>query len=151
MRKVRIVACVAACLGGVQPCLAAELPREGGAVAGRMGAFAGAGIAVPLGTARRAAPRARLQLGPAFALVDARTGALAGSRRAPGIELAVGPRGAPELSIAGRSGAELKHRMGFKGSTGYIIVGGAVLAVALLAAVAAAQPKPGPQPGDFPG
>ena len=151
MRKVRIVACVAACLGALQPCLAAELPREGGAVAGRMGAFAGAGVAVPLGTARRAAPRARLQVGPAFALVDVRTGALTGSRRAAGIELGLDPRGAPALSIAGRSGPELTRRIGFKGSTGYIIVGGVVLAVALLAAVAAAQPKPGPQPGDFPG
>jgi hypothetical protein len=151
MLSLRIVAILAAGFGAAQPCLAADLPRDGGALAGRMGAFAGARVSLPLGTARRAAPRARLLLGPAYTLVDARTGAFAGSRPAPGIELGLGRGGAASLSIAGQSGAALGRRMGFKGSTGYVIVGGVVIAVVLLAAVAAAQPKPGPQPGDFPG
>src|SRR3954470_10602220 len=102
MLIVRIVALFVACFGAVGPSLAADLPREGGVVSGRMGGFAGARVSVPLGTAQRARPRARLLLGPAFTLVDARTGAFSGSRRGPGIELGLGRGGAPAVSILGQ-------------------------------------------------
>jgi hypothetical protein len=132
-----------------QPCLAAGIPGDGGPVRGRMGAFAGMGVAVPLGPGRRSVPRARLQLGPAYGVYDSRSGGLLGSRRPAGLELGLTRRGAAAFSIAGQGRPELERRLGFKGSTGYIVAGGVLILVVLLAAVANAQPKPGPRPGDF--
>jgi len=117
--------------------------------AGRFGAFAGASVVLPLGAASRRAATARLQLSPAFVDADSRTGAVV-RRFGAGLDLGLGRTGKLDLRLAGRSPAEARQRLGFKGSTGYIIVGGVVLGVLLLAAVANAQPKPGPRPGDFP-
>jgi hypothetical protein len=149
MRISYAVAWVAACAALAEPCLAAGMPGDPATVRGQMGAFAGVRIAMPFGGARRAAPIARLQIGPSYAAVDARSGALVATRQGAGVELGLGRNGAPALSLAGRTAPELKRQLGFKGSTTYVVIGGVVLLVVLLAAVAAAQPKPGPRPGDF--
>lgn len=147
---VRCAAVAAAGAVVAQPCLAAPLGSESGAVPGRMGAFAGASFVLPFGArGRAAAPSARLQVAPVSAYRDGRSGALV-QRRGAGVELGLTGAGTPDLLLAGNRPAALKRTLGFKGSTGYIVVGGVVLAVALLAAVAAASPKPGPRPGDFP-
>lgn len=140
----------AACALVAQPCLAAALPGDLAPVHERMGAFAGLSLALPLGTGRRSAPRAALRLSPAYAVIDGRSGALVRAVRGSGLELGVTAGDAPTFMLAGRSRAELKRSLGFKGSTGYIVAGGVVLGVLLLAAVASAQPKPGPRKGDFP-
>jgi hypothetical protein len=131
-----------------QPCAAASFGDEGMAGAGRIGAFAGVALALPVGALGRARPSARLQLSPVYAAYD-RSGF---ARVRPGGGLALGLEGPGKLGLrlAGSSPAELKRRIGFKGSTGYIVVGGLLVGVLLLAAVANAQPKPGPRPGDFP-
>lgn len=151
MQWIRAAATIAACSIAVQPCLAADIPGEGAVVRGRTGAFAGVGVSLPLGTSDRVAPRARLQLGPSFGMYDAQTGALLGSKRPAGLELGASRDGLPALTLAGVGGAQMKRRLGFHGSTGYIVVGGVLVLVVLLgAAVASASPKPGPRPGDFP-
>jgi hypothetical protein len=43
----------------------------------------------------------------------------------------------------------VEQRLGVNGSTTWIIVGGVLLAVVVLAAVASATPTPGPPPGAF--
>lgn len=151
MRISNAVAFIAACAAVAEPCAAAGIVGQEDAARGRVGAFAGVRIAMPFGGAGRAAPLARLQVAPSYALVDARSGALVGTRAGAGVELGLTRGGAPAMEIAGRSAPALKRELGFKGSTTYIVIGGVVLLVALLAAVAAAQPKPGPRPGDFGG
>jgi hypothetical protein len=149
MRYRHVFAMLAACAAAAQPCLAADLPADGGAVGGRIGAFAGLRIAAPLGGAERHVLRARLQVAPSYAMLDARSGALVGTRPAFGLELGLAQGGAPTLAIGGRRAPELRRQLGLHGSTPYIVIGGVVLLVGLLAAVASASPKPGPRPGDF--
>jgi hypothetical protein len=149
MRISHAVALIAACAAAAEPCAAAGFAEESGALRGRVGAFAGVRIAMPFGGPHAAVPRARLQVAPSYALLDARSGALVGTSAGAGVELGLGRGGRPALEIAGRTAPELKREISFKGSTGYIVVGGVVLLVVLLAAVAAASPKPGPRPGDF--
>ena len=141
-------AALAAAAMAAQPGAAAALGEQGVPGAGRIGAFAGASLALPLGSPRRARPSARLQLSPVYAAYDGR----GFGRVQPGSGLALGLEGAGKLGLrlAGSTPAEQKRRIGFKGSTGYIVVGGLLVGVLLLAAVANAQPKPGPRPGDFP-
>jgi hypothetical protein len=131
-----------------QPCLAAPLPGEGSVIRGRLGAFAGASLVLPLGTGRPAAATTRLRISPVAYGYDTQSGRLL-QRTGAGVELGLSGAGKPELRLGGAAPAALKQRLGFKGSTGYIIVGGVLVAVALLAAVAAAMPKPGPRDGDF--
>jgi hypothetical protein len=149
VRHTHVLAFLAAGAVAVQPCLAAGIAGEASPVRVATGAFAGVKLAMPLGRGRSRPPHLRLEVAPSYALVDARSGAALGTRTEAGLELGLRRDGALDLSIAGRSAADLKPRLGFKGSTGYIVVGGALLLVALLAAVASAQPKPGPRPGDF--
>jgi hypothetical protein len=132
-----------------QPCLAAGLGGESGFGAGRVGAYAGASLAFPLGPGRHGAPTARLRLSPVSAYRDSRSGRLVERPAGAGVEIALTGAGKADLRIAGERPARIGERIGFKGSTGYIVVGGAVLLVLLLAAVANASPKPGPRPGDF--
>jgi hypothetical protein len=147
MRSFHAIALIAAGAAAADPCLAAGI--EAGPQRSAIGAFAGMKIAVPFGGGRARAPRARLQVAPSYATLDAGSGAPLGVRTGAGVELGLGRHGALDLSIAGRDAPELKRQLGFKGSTLYIVVGGVVLLVALLAAVASASPKPGPRPGDF--
>jgi hypothetical protein len=150
MRWIEVAAAAAALAIAAQPCLAADLPSDGSGTRGRLGAFAGIGVSVPLGGGRKPVPRARLQLGAAYNVYDARSGALLRSGRAAGLELGAAKSGAPNFSIAGQEDAELKRKLGLHGTTGYVVIGGVVLLVVLvLRAVAQASPKPGPQPGAF--
>jgi hypothetical protein len=144
----RLAALAAAGSVAAQPCLAAGPAGESGLVRGRVGAFAGASLVLPFGSGRRSVASARLQLAPVAAYYDGRSASLV-ERRGVGIELGLTSAGKPDLRLAGSAPAELKRRTGFHGSTGYIIVGGVVLVVILLAAIANASPKPGPRPGDF--
>jgi hypothetical protein len=142
------LAAAAASVAG-QPCLAASLGPDGGMARGKVGAFAGASLRLPFGAGRHsAAASARLQVSSVTLAYDRRSGGLA-ERFGTGVDLGLNRSGRPDLRLAGSAPAEVKRRIGFKGSTGYIVVGGVVLIVLLLAAVASAQPKPGPQPGDF--
>ncbi|MFL6844160.1 MAG: hypothetical protein ACJ8ER_04690 [Allosphingosinicella sp.] len=131
-----------------QPGLAAPLGSESGPVRGHVAAFAGASFTLPLGSGRHERASARLQLSPVASFYDGGSGRLVRQSGA-GLELGLTSNGTPDLRLAGYGPAELKRTLGFKGSTGYVIVGGAVLVVLLLAAVASASPKPGPRPGDF--
>src|SRR5436190_21078833 len=101
MRYRHVVAMLAICAVAVQPCLAADLAADGGVVGGRIGAFAGLRIAAPLGGAERHVLRARLQVAPSYALLDARTGALAGPRSATALELRDARSGSPGSSLGG--------------------------------------------------
>lgn len=142
-------AMIAACTAAAQPCLAADLPGESGTIGGRVGAFAGLRLATPLGGAERPALRARLQIAPSYAMLDAQSGFLVGTRPSAGLELALARGGAPALSVGGRTAPELRRQLGLHGSTPFIVVGGVLLLVGLLAAIASASPKPGPREGDF--
>jgi|GEM_PF-1763677 len=152
-RGIGWTAAAAAASVAAQPCVAAGLGGESGFGPGRVGAYAGASLALPLGPGRHEAPKARLRLSPVSAYYDGRSGRLVESPGGAGVEIGLTGHGKADLRIAGGRPAEigrtLGQRIGFKGSTGYIVVGGAVLLVLLLAAVANASPKPGPRPGDF--
>ena len=146
MRWIHGLAFVVACAIAAQPCLAAG--ADGRLLAtGHAGAFAGASFTLPFGGGH-ARPTARLELSPAFAVADPVSGETF-QRRGAGFSLGLTRAGKPDLRFAGRGEAEVTRSLGFKGSTGYIVVGGVLLLVVLLAAVANAQPKPGPRPGDF--
>lgn len=147
MRSINGFAFIAACAAAAQPCLAAGADGRM-AAAGHVGAFAGASLTLPFGGARHSGPSARLELSPAYALTNPASGETF-ERRGAGFALGLTRAGKPDLRFAGRSEAELNRSLGFKGSTGYIVVGGVLLLVVLLAAIANAQPKPGPRPGDF--
>src|SRR4051812_21170911 len=134
MRWIHGLAFTAACAVAAQPCLAAG--ADGRLLAGgHVGAFAGASFTLPFGGARHAGPAARLELSPAFAVADPVSGATA-QRRGAGFALGLTRAGKPDLRFAGRSEAEIKRSLGFKGSTGYFVVGGVLLLVIVLAAVA---------------
>jgi len=147
MRWIHGFAFIAACAAAVQPCLAAGADGRM-AASGHVGAFAGASFTLPFGGAGHSGPAARLELSPAFAVTNPASGETF-ERRGAGFALGLTRAGKPDLRFGGRSQTELKRSLGFKGSTGYIVVGGVLLLVVLLAAVASAQPKPGPRPGDF--
>ncbi|HMC90916.1 MAG TPA: hypothetical protein VKI45_00510, partial [Allosphingosinicella sp.] len=69
-----------------QPCLAAPLPGEGSVMPGRLGAFAGASLVLPLGTGHRAAATTRLRISPVASGYDGRSGRLV-QRTGAGVEL----------------------------------------------------------------
>jgi hypothetical protein len=144
----RGAALAAAASVAAQPCLAASLGPDGGIARGRIGAFAGASLRLPFGAGPRPVASARLQVSAVALDYDRRSGGRV-ERFGTGLDLGLSRSGRPDLRLAGSAPAEIKRRIGFKGSTGYIVVGGVVLVILLLAAVAGAQPKPGPQPGDF--
>ena len=146
MRWLHGLAFTAACALAAQPCLAAG--ADGHPLAtGRAGGFAGAAFTLPFGGGH-ARPAVRLELSPAFAMADPVSGEMF-ARRGNGFTLGLTGAGKADLRFAGRGKADLQRSLGFKGSTGYIVVGGVLVLVLLLAAVANAQPKPGPRPGDF--
>jgi uncharacterized protein YfiM (DUF2279 family) len=149
MRSFHAIALLAACAAAADPCLAAGLDATVGPQRSAIGAFAGMKVAMPFGGRGTRSPRARLQVGSSYATVDSASGAPMGVRTGAGIELGLGRHGTLAWSIAGRDAPQLKRQLGFKGSTPYIVVGGVVLLVALLAAIASASPKPGSRPGDF--
>jgi hypothetical protein len=144
----RGAALAAAASVAAEPCLAASLGPDSGIARGKVGAFAGASLRLPFGAGPRMAASARLRVSAVTLDYDRRSGGLV-ERFGTGLDLGLSRSGRPDLRLAGSSPAEVKRRIGFKGSTGYIVVGGVVLVILLLAAVASAQPKPGPRPGDF--
>jgi hypothetical protein len=144
----KCAALAAAASVAVQPCLAAPLGGAGRFAGAHVGAFAGGSFVLPLGGGRQARPSARLRISPVTAFVDTRSGAIV-ERQGQGLELGLTGAGHADLRLAGGRPAALKRQLGFKGSTGYIVVGGVVVLVLLLAAFAAASPKPGPRKGDF--
>lgn len=100
MRKLLIAAVVAAQIAGVAPpAFAAELADQAGPAGQRQGAFAGARIRIPLGSAKATRVRAGLTVAPL------RQGRAAdGSLRTTfgqGVELGLGETGRPALSLAG--------------------------------------------------
>jgi hypothetical protein len=144
-----VAAMIAACTAAAQPCLAADLPGESGTIGGRIGAFAGVRLATPLGGGERPRLRARLQIAPSFAMRNAQSGAFAGTRAPAGLELGLARGGAPALAIGGRPAPALGRQLGLHGSTPYIVVGGVLLLVGVLAVVASAAPTAGPPEGAF--
>ena len=139
----------AAVMLAVQPCAAADDFRDRRTVEARSGAFAGFSLRVPLDEARSQRPRARLQFTTTSSVREA--GGATTTRYAPGVELGAGRRGDIALSVAGRDVRGMEERLGVGGSTGtaLLIVGGVVLVVLVLAAVAEATPRPGPREGAF--
>jgi hypothetical protein len=144
----KAAALAAAASVAAQPCLAASLGPDSGIARGKVGAFAGASLRLPFGAGPRMAASARLRVSTITLDYDRPSGGLV-ERFGTGLDLGLSRFGRPDLRLAGSSPAEVRRRIGFKGSTGYIVVGGVVLVILLLAAVASAQPKPGPRPGDF--
>jgi len=129
-----IVGVLAAVALAAQPCAAAPSPV--GPTAPAASAFGGVRLRLPLGGAA-ARPQLRLQLAPAFAMRDPRTGA-AETVRAEGLEIGVGRGGRPDLYLNGQAGRDLHAKLGVKGSTGttLLIVGGVLVALVVVAAAA---------------
>jgi hypothetical protein len=132
-----------------QPCFAAQDYRDGRATETRTGAFAGVRLRLPLDADAPRRPTARLQFTGIHQQRDA-NGATRTSF-AEGVQIGATRNGRPALTIAGKNPFETReqHRIGGSTGTTLLIVGGVVLIVFVLAAVAAAQPTPGPHPGDF--
>jgi hypothetical protein len=123
-------AMIAAAALVAQPCGAAPL-TEGG-----VSAFAGVRLRLPLGGAP-ARPQMRLQLAPAYAVRDARTGAVE-TVRPDGLEIGLGRGGRPGLYLNGQRGGDLKAKLAVKGSTGttLLIVAGVLVVLVVVAAAA---------------
>jgi hypothetical protein len=144
---------LAACAAGFlafQPCLAAEQFRADGAGQRQSSAFAGIAIRVPLGRAAGARKAtARLQLTTFHERRDSRGGAMVSQRHA-GVELGFNARGRAAYFVGGQELRKMDERLHAKGSTKWIIIGGVLVLVVLVAAsFAAAQPTAGPPPGTF--
>lgn len=131
-----------------QPCWAAGPTVGLSSSESRVAAFVGFKLRLPLGQKEHAKPTARLQLTSAYYARES-SGALAQSRRSPGIEFGAGKTGQPALYIQGRDSAEMQKRLNMDGTTTLLIAGGVLLVVVVLAAAASATPKPGPSEGDF--
>ncbi|HLL58814.1 MAG TPA: hypothetical protein VK391_02865 [Allosphingosinicella sp.] len=139
------IAVAAIGLLAAQPCAAAT-----GSAAwsdGRMSAFAGANVRLPLGGAKAARPSARLQLTTSYNVRDARTGAVQ-SFRAQGLEFGATGNGAPTFYMNGQSTAQMQKKLQLSGSTKntvLIIFGVALVAVTVLVLVASDEAAlPGP-------
>jgi hypothetical protein len=132
-----------------QPCAAADDYRDRRAPETRSGGFAGISLRMPLDEGRSRRPTARLQLTTTTSSRDA-AGAVS-TRFAPGVQLGADRSGRAALSIGGQPLRRTEERLRLGGSTGttLAIVGGVVLVVAVLAAVASATPRPGPDKGAF--
>jgi hypothetical protein len=131
MRAMKLAgAFLAAAMPVAQPCLAAEDFRDLGTEPRRTAAFAGASLRIPLGTARPAAPAARLQLGLAHPVRDGR-----GPRPAL-FELGATRFGKPAFYVGGREVGETRRRLGISGDSGWVvpalIIGAVVVGVVLL-------------------
>jgi len=128
-----VAAVLAAAALVAQPCAATPAP-----VGPAASAFAGVRLRLPIGGAA-ARPQVRLQLAPAYAVRDARTGAVE-TVRAEGLEIGLGRGGRPDLYLNGQRGGDLKAKMGVKGSTGttLLIVGGVLVVLVVVAAAAGA-------------
>ena len=127
----RAMALAAAAAFLAQPVAAAAAEDRLDLAAGerRSAAFAGASFRVPLGGGETRAPALRLQLAITHHVEDRGSAQALRSVRSPGLELGAGGGGEPRLTMAGRTLPELKRQLGFKGSTGWIIAGGAVVAL----------------------
>lgn len=147
MPVMRYAAAAAAAMLTAQPCAAADDFRERRNVETRSGAFAGLALRVPLDEGRSQRPQARLQFTGVSNVREA--GGATTTRYAPGVELGAGRRGVL-VSVAGRDVREMEERLGVGGSTGtaLLIVGGVVLIVFVLAALADG-PTAGPPEGAF--
>ncbi|HEX6374581.1 MAG TPA: hypothetical protein VFZ91_02565 [Allosphingosinicella sp.] len=145
MRKLLIAAVVTAQIAGTAPpVFAAELPDQAGSAGQRQGAFAGARIRVPLGSAKETKVRAGLTVAPL------RQGfGPDGSLRigfGPGLELGMGEGGDPALSLAGQRmdrlmlGRSAKAPGGTRAGVstlGWVAIGVGAVALVLVALVAA--------------
>jgi hypothetical protein len=144
----RFAAFAAAVSVAAQPCAAARLVDESSFAPGRVGAFAGAAVTLPFASKGRLAPDARLQFSPTYTAYDMRAVKRV-ERRGSGVELGLRGEGKIDLRLSGQRPADIKRRLGFKGSTGYIVVGGLLLVALVLVAAANVPPEPGPSKGDF--
>ena len=128
-----VAGAVAAAALVAQACPAAPSPVGPG---GGTSAFAGVRLRMPLG-GEAARPQVRLQLAPAYAVRDARTGTVE-SVRAEGLEIGLGRGGRPDLYLNGQASRDLKPKLSVKGSTGttLLIVGGVLVALVVVAAAA---------------
>ena len=131
-----------------QPCFAASAFHQSGAGERRSGAFVGLSARLPLGTARPARPSLRLRLANAD---DPRMsiGARSRSPGGAGLEIGLGRSGSPVYFVGGRELRQAENRHQAKSSTTWLIVGGVVVTLLVLAAVASAQPTAGPPEGAF--
>jgi hypothetical protein len=139
------IAVAAIGLLAAQPCAAAT-----GSAAwsdGRMSAFAGANVRLPLGGAKVARPSARLQLTTSYNVRDARTGSVQ-SYKSQGLEFGATRHGAPTFFMNGQSTAQIQKKFGMSGSTMntvWIVLGVALVAVSVLVLVSFDEPIiPGP-------
>lgn len=144
MRSIRLAAICAVAFLSAQPCLAAEQFAAAPGMERRSSSFAGLTLRLAPGE-RRSAPTlsARLRL---TALAQGGSSALG---KPSGVEIGFDRVGKPTYHIAGQNVRELEKRLHMKGSTPWLIVGGVVVVVLVLAAVAGAQPTAGPPDGAF--
>lgn len=127
---------LAAAMLVAQPCLAAEDLRDAGSGQRTSSAFAGASLRIPLGSARPAAPAARLQLGLRHDVRDSRGGSLGRDSRSALFELGATRLGKPAFYVGGCEVTEAKRRLGVSGNKGWLvpalIIGAVVVGVVLL-------------------
>lgn len=148
MRSTKWLGACAAGFLALQPCLAAEpFGGEGGGQR-QSSAFAGLTVRVPLGRSGATGPSARLQLTTIHERRDSRGGILS-SQRAEGVELGLDRRGRAAYYVGGEDVRKIDERLNAKGKTTWIVVGGVLLLVVVLAAVASAMPTAGPPKGAF--
>jgi len=139
----------AAAMFVAQPCLAAQDYRETGASERRSGVFVGLNVRIPMGQGNPESPSARMQLTTTHEDRNG-AGAVVGADRPAGLELGLTRTGSTSLHIAGQDLRRTRERLALNGSTTtYLIIGGVVLAVIVLASVASALPTPGPREGAF--
>lgn len=132
-----------------QPSLAAQDYRDTGASERRSGVFVGLNATIPMGTGNPERPSARMQLTTTHEYRNG-AGAVVRGYRPAGLELGLTRAGGTSLHIAGQDLSRTRERLALNGSTTtYLIIGGVVLAVLVLASVASALPTPGPREGAF--
>lgn len=134
-------AMVAAGIFAAQPCIAADNHHDAGAREPLSSAFVGVNLRLPLG-GNAGKPSARLQFTAASTGRDTRSGSAA-KIRAHGFEIGLRENGKPALYMGGQDAAEMKTKLGVRGSatTTVVVVGGVLLLFFILASATQAPPS----------
>ncbi len=93
----------------------------------RSGVFAGASFSVPFNGPRAGATEARLQLTMMHRIEDRASASPTRRLQSDGFSLGLTRTGQPRFSINGQTMPDLQRRLGFRGATTPLIIGGVVV------------------------